>query len=58
VGQRTKPLALHDARLLDLVSRLKAAPSEQADGTENEFNLCERPAGAIAAPRRLNDAAA
>ena len=32
---------LHDARLLDLVNRIKVAPSEEADRTENEFNLCE-----------------
>jgi 2-methylcitrate dehydratase len=32
---------LHDARLLDLVSRIKVLPSEEADRTENEFNLCE-----------------
>lgn len=32
---------LHDARLLDLVSRVKVVPSEEADRTENEFNLCE-----------------
>jgi 2-methylcitrate dehydratase len=32
---------LHDARLLDLVSRIKVTPSEEADRTENEFNLCE-----------------
>jgi 2-methylcitrate dehydratase len=32
---------LHDARLLDLVGRIKVAPSEEADRTENEFNLCE-----------------
>jgi 2-methylcitrate dehydratase len=32
---------LHDARLLDLVSRIKVSPSEEADRTENEFNLCE-----------------
>jgi 2-methylcitrate dehydratase len=32
---------LHDARLLDLVSRVKVLPSEEADRTENEFNLCE-----------------
>jgi 2-methylcitrate dehydratase len=32
---------LHDARLLDLVSRTKVLPSEEADRTENEFNLCE-----------------
>jgi len=32
---------LHDARLLDLVSRIKVLPSEEADRIENEFNLCE-----------------
>src|SRR5581483_3533469 len=32
---------LHDARLLDLVSRVKVVPSDEADRTENEFNLCE-----------------
>lgn len=32
---------LHDARLLDLVGRIKVSPSEEADRTENEFNLCE-----------------
>jgi 2-methylcitrate dehydratase len=32
---------LHDPRLLDLVSRIKVPPSEEADRTENEFNLCE-----------------
>jgi 2-methylcitrate dehydratase len=32
---------LHDARLLDLVSRVKCLPSDEADSTENEFNLCE-----------------
>jgi 2-methylcitrate dehydratase len=32
---------LHDSRLLDLVSRIKVLPSEEADRTENEFNLCE-----------------
>jgi 2-methylcitrate dehydratase len=32
---------LHDARLLDLVNRIKVAPSEEADRRENEFNLCE-----------------
>jgi 2-methylcitrate dehydratase len=32
---------LHDARLLDLVSRVKCLPSEQADRMEQEFNLCE-----------------
>jgi 2-methylcitrate dehydratase len=32
---------LHDARLLDLVSRVKCLPSDEADRTEHEFNLCE-----------------
>ena len=32
---------LHDARLLDLVSRIKILPSDEADRTEQEFNLCE-----------------
>jgi len=32
---------LHDARLLELVSRVKCLPSAEADRTENEFNLCE-----------------
>jgi len=32
---------LHDARLLDLVGRINVSPSEEADRTENEFNLCE-----------------
>jgi len=32
---------LNDARLLDLVSRVKCLPSDEADRTENEFNLCE-----------------
>jgi 2-methylcitrate dehydratase len=32
---------LHDRRLLDLVSRVKCIPSDEADRTENEFNLCE-----------------
>jgi 2-methylcitrate dehydratase len=32
---------LHDARLLDLVSRVKSLPSDEADRTEHEFNLCE-----------------
>jgi 2-methylcitrate dehydratase len=32
---------LHDARLLDLVGRVKCLPSDEADRTENEFNLCE-----------------
>jgi 2-methylcitrate dehydratase len=36
-----EPPYLHDARLLELVNRIKVAPSEEADRTENEFNLCE-----------------
>jgi 2-methylcitrate dehydratase len=32
---------LHDPRLLDLVSRVKCLPSEEADRMEQEFNLCE-----------------
>jgi 2-methylcitrate dehydratase len=32
---------LHDARLLELVNRVKCLPSDEADRTENEFNLCE-----------------
>jgi len=32
---------LHDPRLLDLVSRIKCFPSEEADKMEREFNLCE-----------------
>jgi 2-methylcitrate dehydratase len=32
---------LHDPRLLDLVSRVKCLASDEADRTENEFNLCE-----------------
>jgi 2-methylcitrate dehydratase len=32
---------LHDPRLLDLVSRIKVRPSEEADRMEKEFNLCE-----------------
>ncbi len=32
---------LHDARLLDLTSRIKCLPSDEADRTEKEFNLCE-----------------
>jgi 2-methylcitrate dehydratase len=32
---------LHDPRLLDLVSRVKCVPSDEADSTEQEFNLCE-----------------
>jgi 2-methylcitrate dehydratase len=32
---------LHDARLLDLVSRIKCIPSDEADKNEHEFNLCE-----------------
>lgn len=32
---------LHDQRLLDLVSRVKCVPSEEADRHEKEFNLCD-----------------
>jgi 2-methylcitrate dehydratase len=32
---------LHDQRLLDLVSRMKCIPSDEADRNEHEFNLCE-----------------
>jgi 2-methylcitrate dehydratase len=32
---------LHDTRLLDLVGRIKCHPSDEADRTEKEFNLCE-----------------
>jgi 2-methylcitrate dehydratase len=32
---------LHDKALLDLVGRVKVVPSEEADKTEQEFNLCE-----------------
>jgi 2-methylcitrate dehydratase len=32
---------LHDPRLLVLVNRVKVLPSEEADRTEQEFNLCE-----------------
>jgi 2-methylcitrate dehydratase len=32
---------LHDQKLLDLVSRIRCLPSDEADRTENEFNLCE-----------------
>jgi 2-methylcitrate dehydratase len=32
---------LQDARLLDLVSHVKCLPSDEADRTEHEFNLCE-----------------
>lgn len=32
---------LHDQRLLDLVSRVKCLPSDEADKSEGEFNLCE-----------------
>jgi len=32
---------LHDPRLLDLVSRVKCLPSDEADRNEREFNLCE-----------------
>ena len=32
---------LHDPRLLDLVSRVKCIPSEEADRVEQEYNLCD-----------------
>lgn len=32
---------LHDQRLLELVSRVKCMPSDEADRREREFNLCE-----------------
>jgi 2-methylcitrate dehydratase len=32
---------LHEPRLLDLVSRVKIVPSDEADRTEQEFSLCE-----------------
>jgi 2-methylcitrate dehydratase len=32
---------LHEQRLLDLVSRVKCIPSDEADRSEHEFNLCE-----------------
>jgi 2-methylcitrate dehydratase len=32
---------LHDQRLLDLTGRVKVLPSDEADRTEKEFNLCE-----------------
>jgi 2-methylcitrate dehydratase len=32
---------LHDPRLLDLVSRVKCIPSEEADRHEKEYNLCD-----------------
>ncbi len=32
---------LHDRRLLDLVSRVKCVPSDEADRIEHEFNLCQ-----------------
>jgi 2-methylcitrate dehydratase len=32
---------LHDPHLLDLVNRIKILPSDEADRTEREFNLCE-----------------
>ncbi|HVT29864.1 MAG TPA: MmgE/PrpD family protein [Lacipirellulaceae bacterium] len=32
---------LHDPRLLDLVSRVKCVPSDEADRREDELNLCE-----------------
>jgi 2-methylcitrate dehydratase len=32
---------LHEQRLLELVSRVKCMPSNEADRSEHEFNLCE-----------------
>jgi 2-methylcitrate dehydratase len=32
---------LHDPHLIDLVSRVKCLPSDEADRMEQEFNLCE-----------------
>jgi 2-methylcitrate dehydratase len=32
---------LHEPRLLDLVSRIRCLPSEEADRRENEMNLCD-----------------
>jgi 2-methylcitrate dehydratase len=32
---------LHDEPLLDLVSRVKCIPSDEADRSEHQFNLCE-----------------
>ena len=32
---------LHDPRLIELVSRVKCIPSDEADLMEHEFNLCE-----------------
>jgi 2-methylcitrate dehydratase len=32
---------LHDQGLLELVSRIKCMPSDEADRNEHEFNLCE-----------------
>ena len=32
---------LHDPRLLDLISRVRCLPSDEADRRENELNLCE-----------------
>ena len=32
---------LHDTRLLELIGRIKCLPSEEADRSEQEFNLCE-----------------
>jgi 2-methylcitrate dehydratase len=34
-------LYLHDKRLLELVSRVKCMPSDEADRREHELNLCE-----------------
>jgi len=32
---------LHDPRLLDLVSRIRCVPSDEADRVEKEMNLCD-----------------
>ena len=32
---------LHDPKLIDLIGRIKCTASEEADRTEQEFNLCE-----------------
>jgi 2-methylcitrate dehydratase len=32
---------LHDKRLLDLVSRVRCLPSDEADRVEKEMNLCD-----------------
>jgi 2-methylcitrate dehydratase len=43
---------LRDPRLLDLVSRVKCLPSDEADRTENEFNLCELEVVLKSGPRK------